>query len=101
MIKLKVQLVITDRSGKESVPVCLTASRYSPVLLERLVNDCLTKSLEKLGMSKLESVRPLSPEISICLTGASGQKVRPSVHLESATLDRLTAAGASFDFDPY
>lgn len=100
MIKLEVQLVISNQSG-ESVPIRLTAKSYSPDLLESLVNDCLIKSLKKLKLEKLEELRPLAPEVSVRLSGAAGEKVRAAMHLDASTLDRLANAGASFDFDPY
>lgn len=57
MIKIEVQLVLTDHAGKESVPVSLKSSNYSPDSLERLVNDILSKSLKKMKFRSLESFR--------------------------------------------
>lgn len=101
MIKLVVQIVISDDSGKESVPASLTVAEYSPDILEKLINDVLASALVKLKLKNLKSLRPFRPEISISISGMSDEGIRPAVHLSALTSNRLADAGTTFDFDPY
>lgn len=101
MTTIEVKLVISNRSGNDSVPASLSASGYNPDLLEKLVNDCLRQALLNLKLDTLESLKALKPEISIHVSGIFGSTTRPSLHLAASTLDRLATAGASLDFDPY
>ena len=102
MLLLVIRMVVTHEvTGNESILAKIESARYDPDHLDALVNACLTKSLEEIKGVNLLALRSWSPEISVVLTTDGEESVRPSLHLNSSTLQRLSEAGASFDFDPY
>lgn len=99
---LAIRMVVTHEvTGDESILAKVEADDYSPDLLDTLVNACLSKSLEEIKGTSLQALKSWSPEVSVVLTTDDDESVRPSLHLNAGTLQRLAEAGASFDFDPY
>lgn len=101
MLRLIVRVVGTDNAtGTEAILATIESDQYDHAHLDTLVNASLTKAAEKLISTNLEVLRVWRPEVSVSLT-AEDEVVRPSLHLNQDTLNRLVEAGASFDFDPY
>lgn len=102
MPTLVIRIIGTNEaSGMESVLATINSNRYAPDHLDSMVNTCLSKSLETLNASSLESLRSWCPEVSVSLSADEDESIRPSLHLNRETLQRLAEAGATFDFDPY
>jgi hypothetical protein len=101
MIKLIVRVVGIEKStGSEVVLYRTESDQYSPDQLEALVKVSLGGALQHLNATSLDALRAWCPEVSIVLT-ADDETVRPSLHLTQDMMNKLTEAGASFDFDPY
>lgn len=99
---LFIKVIGTDSiSGMESILATIESDHYTPEHLDSLVKTCLKKSLETINASDLGSLRSWSPEISVSLSADEDESVRPSLHLNQDTLQRVAEAGATFDFDPY
>lgn len=101
MVRLIVRVVGTNpETGLEAVFSAIESDRYDPDHLETQIREALARSLTVVNGVDLGSLRFSLPEVSVVLT-SDEETVRPSLHLSTETLQQLTEAGASFDFDPY
>lgn len=64
-----------------------------------LINKVLDEGAEY-SSSGLEGLRALHVELSIAIV-SDEEGFRPAFDIDARTISRLSAAGASFDFDPY
>lgn len=67
------------------------------VLIDRVLNEAVNAG----GGKGLENLRSYHPQLSVRISSDEDEYLRPSFHLSSTIISRLSAAGASFDFDPY
>lgn len=101
MIRLLIHVIgVTPNNGKEVKLAKIESDRFDPDHLDAQVNVALDIARSEVNGADLSSLRSWQLEVSAVLT-ANNEVVRPSLHLTTSTLQRLVAAGASFDFDPY
>ena len=103
MVCLVVHVIGIDASTGRQVSLAkIETNQFDPDHLDAQVGVALDAALSttKGKGADLGALRSWQPEVSAVLT-ADEEEVRPSLHLTAETLQRLVAAGASFDFDPY
>ena len=101
MVCLVVHVIGIDAgTGREVSLAKIETNQFDPDHLDAQVGAALDAALSSTKNADLCALRSWQPEVSAVLT-ADEEEVRPSLHLTAETLQRLVAAGASFDFDPY
>ena len=75
------------------------ADHYNHDFLVLMINKALDEGAKYSGHG-LEGLRALHVELSVAII-ADEDGCRPAFGLDARTINRLSAAGASFDFDPY
>jgi hypothetical protein len=74
---------------------------YSMEYLTVLIDKVLDESAKIGGDSGLEGLRNYHVQLLVGISSDKEDNIRPSFQLSPRVISRLSAAGASFDFDPY
>ncbi|HEL6098087.1 TPA: hypothetical protein UOU11_000619 [Escherichia coli] len=99
-MKLTVELHGIDSAKGEWFSISKHKSdNYDHDLLLYIINKVLDEGAEY-SSNGLEGLRALHVELSVAVI-ADEDGFRPAFDLDARTISRLSAAGASFDFDPY
>lgn len=70
---------------------------YLMLLIDKVLDEAV-----KFGKEKgLEGLRHYHTQLLVGVSSDENDNIRPSFQLSSRIISRLSAAGASFDFDPY
>ncbi len=99
-MKLTVELHGIDPNKGEWFSISKHEStHYDHDILLYIINKVLDEGSEY-SSNGLEGLRPLHVELSISII-SDEDGFRPAFDIDARTISRLSAAGASFDFDPY
>lgn len=99
-MKLTVELHGVDPVKGEWVSISRHESeQYDHDFLLYMINKVLDEGAEY-NSNGLEGLRALHVELSVAII-ADEDCFRPAFDIDARTISRLSAAGASFDFDPY
>lgn len=104
MIKFIIGLSGTDpKTGQELwlSKIEKNSEEYDHNYLTILINKVLNEASKFGGEKGLEGLRPYHVELLVGVSSDIEDNIRPSFNLTSSIISRLSAAGASFDFDPY
>jgi len=74
---------------------------YSMEYLTVLIDKILDESAKIGGDRGLEGLRNYHVQLLVGISSDKEDNIRPSIQLSPRVISRLSAAGASFDFDPY
>ncbi|MTH46685.1 YbbD family protein [Intestinirhabdus alba] len=75
------------------------SDRYNHDILLLIINKVLDEGA-KYSRNGLEGLRAFHVELSVAII-SDENGFRPAFDIDVRTISRLSAAGASFDFDPY
>ncbi|EAQ6500133.1 TPA: hypothetical protein N3A35_004461 [Salmonella enterica subsp. salamae serovar 16:m,t:e,n,x] len=75
------------------------SDQYDHDFLLLIINKALDEGAKYSG-NGLEGLRAFHVELSVAII-ADEDGCRPAFDIDARTISRLSAAGASFDFDPY
>lgn len=101
MIQLTIRVVCNDPATSREICLAkIESNRFDPGYADDQIVIALDTARAGAGVANLVDLRVWKPEVSISLV-ANEEAVRPSMHLTSRTLELLSIAGASLDFDPY
>ncbi|ECI0413637.1 hypothetical protein AH332_09910 [Salmonella enterica subsp. salamae] len=75
------------------------SDHYDHDFLLLIINKVLDEG-GKYSINGLEGLRALHVELSVAII-SDEDGFRPAFDIDARTISRLSAAGASFDFDPY
>lgn len=75
------------------------SDHYDHDFLLHMINRALDEGAKYSG-NGLEGLRVLHVELSVAIV-SDEEGFRPAFDIDARTISRLSAAGASFDFDPY
>ncbi|ECD3898580.1 hypothetical protein D4F64_24010 [Salmonella enterica subsp. enterica] len=105
MINITIALNGTDpKTGKEIILSKIEKENEDEYDIDYLIVliDMVLSEAAKLGGDRgLEGLRNYHTQLSLWISSDESDYIRPSFHLTSRVISRLSAAGASFDFDPY
>lgn len=105
MIRLNIKVIgaVVEQCTKKSSEIKLyecELDKYEPECINDLISNALTQAKIASGVTVLSELKPLEPEIVISLF-VDEEPCRPALHFTAATIQQMSDAGASFDFDPY
>ncbi|MCE3603558.1 hypothetical protein LXA47_08050 [Massilia sp. P8910] len=105
MIKTTIRIIgsATDLVSNLTVETVLyeyEAAEYDASGLDDLILTALDNAMHAAGVSTLELLAPLQPQVSFLLF-VDEEPIRAVLQLSSVTVKKMASAGASFDFDPY
>jgi hypothetical protein len=99
-VRLVIELVGIDPQGSEVVAARVESDRFDLVHLDGLIRNCVMEALGQqpstLGFHNMRDIK-----VAISLSVTQGEELRPALHLSRETIDVLSKAEVSLDFDPY
>lgn len=105
MINITIGLSGTDpKTGQEIWLSKLEKKNESEYNIDRLIflmDRVLDDAVKFGGDNGLEGVRNYHVQLLVGISSDEEDNIRPSFQLSPRIISRLSAAGASFDFDPY
>lgn len=105
MINIIIGLIGVDPKTGENIWLSKIEKKnqeeYNIDYFNSLINKALNEAAKLGGERGLEGLRKYHAELLLAVSSDEEDDIRPSFHLPSRIISRLSAAGASFDFDPY
>ena len=105
MIRFNIKVIGAkiDQYTQKSVEIILhecELDTYEPECIDALILDVLIQAKTASGFETLAQLKPFTPEIVLSLF-VDEESCRPALHFTATTIQKMSEAGASFDFDPY